>query len=58
MGFWCARQDAGETETQLNEAAIRAARIVPMNEIYSRPDPHFAAAGFITGIDHPEVGTT
>ena len=32
--------------------------MVPLAEIYSRPDPHFAAAGFVAKIDHPEAGPT
>jgi crotonobetainyl-CoA:carnitine CoA-transferase CaiB-like acyl-CoA transferase len=31
---------------------------VPLYELYSRPDPNFAAAGFVTRIDHPETGPT
>ena len=55
---WCARQNATDAETQLNDVGVCAARIVPLYEIYARPDPHFKAAGFITKIEHPEAGST
>ena len=58
LGAWCVERDAAETETMLNDAGVCAARVVPLTEIYSRPDPHFAAAGFIARIDHPEAGPT
>lgn len=55
---WFAERDASEAERVLNDAGVCAARVVPLSEIYSRPDPHFAAAGFIARIDHPEAGPT
>ena len=58
LGAWCAGRDAAETESVLNDAGVCAARVVPLTELYSRPDPHFAAAGFIARIDHPEAGPT
>lgn len=58
LGAWCAERDAAETERVLNDAGVCAARVVPLSEIYSRPDPHFRAAGFIARIDHPEAGPT
>ncbi|MCY4015165.1 MAG: CoA transferase [Gammaproteobacteria bacterium] len=58
LGAWCVERDATETESMLNDAGVCAARVVPLTEIYSRPDPHFAAAGFIARIDHPEAGPT
>ncbi|MCY3812916.1 MAG: CoA transferase [Gammaproteobacteria bacterium] len=58
LGAWCAERDAAETESVLNDAGVCAARVVPLTEIYSRPDPHFAAAGFIARIEHPEAGPT
>ena len=53
---WCRRQHAEETAEKLGRAGICAARVVPLAEVYARPDPHFAAAGFITGVEHPEAG--
>ena len=58
LGPWCAEQDAAAAETVLNNAGVCAARVVPLAEIYSRPDPHFAATGFVAKIDHPEAGPT
>ena len=58
LADWCADQDAAAIETRLNAAGICAARIVPLYEIYSRPDPHFQPAGLTTEIDHPEAGPT
>ena len=58
LGAWCAERDAAATESLLNDAGVSAARVVPLSEIYSRPDPHFAAAGFVARIDHPEAGPT
>ena len=58
LGDWCRGRDAGSAEAQLGAAGICAARVTTLAEIYSRPDPHFAQAGFITKIDHPEAGPT
>ena len=58
LAAWCAGQDAAAAEARLNAAGVCAARVVPLAEIYSRPDPHFQAAGFVTQIDHPEAGPT
>lgn len=58
LSAWCAERDAAEAERVLNDAGVCAARVVPLPEIYSRPDPHFAAAGFVARIDHPEAGPT
>ena len=58
LATWCNGQKATAAETQLNDVGVCAARIVPLYEIYARPDPHFKAAGFITKIEHPEAGST
>lgn len=58
LAAWCAGQDAAEAESALNDIGVCAARVVPLPEIYSRPDPHFEAAGFVARIDHPEAGPT
>ncbi len=55
---WCASQDASETERTLGALGLAAARVVPLYELYSRPDPVFLASGFVTRVDHPEAGTT
>jgi crotonobetainyl-CoA:carnitine CoA-transferase CaiB-like acyl-CoA transferase len=58
MAEWCLGQDAAEAETALGAIGISAARVVPLYEIYSRPDPNLLATGFITAVDHPEAGVT
>jgi crotonobetainyl-CoA:carnitine CoA-transferase CaiB-like acyl-CoA transferase len=58
IGSWCARQDAQEADQTLCASGIAAARIVPLYELYSSPDPNFVASGFVTQVDHPEVGPT
>ncbi len=55
---WCASQDAAEAERTLGALGLAAARVVPLYELYSRPDPHFLASGFVTRVDHPEAGAT
>ena len=55
---WCGSQDAGSVADRLGDAGVCAARVVPLAEVYGRPDPHFAAAGFLTRVDHPEAGPT
>lgn len=53
---WCACQRAAEIEAALGPLGVCAARVVPLRELYSRPDPDMVAAGFVTAVDHPEVG--
>ena len=55
---WCKDQDAADAQRTLGALGIAAARVVPLYELYSRPDPHFLASGFISSIDHPEAGKT
>jgi crotonobetainyl-CoA:carnitine CoA-transferase CaiB-like acyl-CoA transferase len=52
------RLGASEAETALGTIGVSAARVVPLYEIYSRPDPNLVASGFITAVDHPEAGVT
>lgn len=58
LGEWCAAQDAAYAEDVLGRLAVAAARVVPLYEIYSRPDPNFVACGFLSLVDHPETGPT
>ena len=58
IGAWCQDQDAADAERVLGALGIAAARVVPLYELYSRPDPHLHASGFISSIDHPETGKT
>lgn len=58
LADWTRRQDAAGLEARLLTRGVAAARVVPLYEIYDRPDPNFVATGFITRIHHPEVGPT
>jgi len=58
IGNWCAAQDAVAAENALGKLGIAAARVVPLYELYSRPDPNFLASGFVSRVDHPEAGPT
>ncbi len=58
LAGWCAAQDAFETESTLGALGLTVARVVPLYEAYTRPDPNLAARGFVGPIDHPEAGTT
>lgn len=58
IGEWCETRRADEAERALGALGIAAARVVPLYELYSRPDPHFLASGFVSAIDHPETGKT
>lgn len=58
LSEWCAGRDAATIQRQLTEITVMAARVVPLFEIYARPDPHLAKAGFVQEIEHPEAGVT
>ena len=58
IGEWCETRQADEAERALGALGIAAARVVPLYELYSRPDPNFLASGFVSPIDHPETGKT
>jgi crotonobetainyl-CoA:carnitine CoA-transferase CaiB-like acyl-CoA transferase len=53
---WCACRAAADIATALGPLGVSAARIVPLRELYSRPDPGMVETGFVTSVDHPEVG--
>jgi crotonobetainyl-CoA:carnitine CoA-transferase CaiB-like acyl-CoA transferase len=55
---WCIDQDAFDAEPALGALGVTAARIAPLYELYTRPDPNFVARGFLGPVDHPEAGTT
>ncbi len=58
IGEWCKTREADEAERSLGALGVAAARVVPLYELYSRPDPNFLASGFLSEIDHPETGRT
>ncbi len=55
---WTVRQDAREADHALGLLGINAARVAPLYELYSLPDPDFRESGFVTEIDHVEAGKT
>lgn len=55
---WCAGQDADDAESTLGALGVAAARVVPLYEMYSRPEPHLQTSGFIARVAHPEAGET
>lgn len=58
IAAWCKDQNAFETEEHLSALGIDAARVVPLYELYSKPDAIMAASGFVTEVDHAEAGKT
>jgi crotonobetainyl-CoA:carnitine CoA-transferase CaiB-like acyl-CoA transferase len=58
LADWCSTRDATELEAALGTRGLLAARVVPLYELYSRPDPNLVASGFVTRVDHPETGPT
>ena len=53
---WVADQDAEELATRLRDVGICASRVVPLIELYSKPDRALRDAGFIQRVNHPEAG--
>ena len=58
LAQWCSTQNAAEAESVLGALGATVARVVPLYELYSRPDPNLTERGFIVPIDHPETGVT
>lgn len=56
LAGWTGGQDASAAEARLLARGVAAARVVPLYELYDRPDPNFLATGFIARVDHREVG--
>lgn len=56
IGEWVQKQDAGELERRLGPKGVTVARVRPFYDIYNVPDPQFRESGFISQVDHPEVG--
>jgi crotonobetainyl-CoA:carnitine CoA-transferase CaiB-like acyl-CoA transferase len=48
----------GAPGDQSAPSGLAVARIAPLYELYTRPDPNFTARGFLGPVDHPEAGTT
>lgn len=58
IGRWCVAQDAHQAEKMLGALGIAAAQVKTLYELYSLPDPDLTSSGFVSQIDHPEVGPT
>jgi crotonobetainyl-CoA:carnitine CoA-transferase CaiB-like acyl-CoA transferase len=56
IAAWCANQDVAEAAQRLGALGVAAARVAPLYEVYSRPDPLLLQSGFITRVEHPEAG--
>ena len=56
LARWIRTQEADSLATQLRTLGVCASRVVPLNEVYSKPDPWLEQAGFIQSIQHPEAG--
>ena len=57
LSEWVADKDAEEVATHLRNAGICASRVVPLIELYSKPDKELKDAGFIQQVEHPEAGS-
>lgn len=55
---WLSDKDAYTMERKLNEAGICASRVVPLSEVYARPDPIMKESDFLQLINHPEAGAS
>lgn len=58
IGAWTAEKDVFELEQVLNHNGICASRVVPLSDVYARPDPIMQESGFLQSIKHPEAGAT
>ena len=58
ISSWTQQRNANDVESELNQAGICAARVVPLVELYRNPPQHFIDSGFISTITHPEAGDT
>ncbi|MCY4130778.1 MAG: CoA transferase [Gammaproteobacteria bacterium] len=57
LNEWVCNKDAEHLATQLRDAGICASRVVPLIELYSKPDQALRDAGFIEKVHHPESGS-
>jgi crotonobetainyl-CoA:carnitine CoA-transferase CaiB-like acyl-CoA transferase len=58
IASWCLGESVFEAEARLGALGVTVARVVPLYEAYTRPDPNLAARRFVSPIDHPEAGST
>ena len=57
LSEWVLDKNAEELATQLRDVGICASRVVPLIELYSKPDQALLDAGFIEEVHHPEAGS-
>ena len=57
LAEWVADNDAEELATQLRNGGVCASRVVPLVEVYGKPDQALQDAGFIQRVEHPEAGS-
>ena len=57
LNEWVCNKNAEQLATQLRDAGICASRVVPLIELYSKPDQALRDAGFIEKVHHPESGS-
>jgi crotonobetainyl-CoA:carnitine CoA-transferase CaiB-like acyl-CoA transferase len=56
LGRWCAGRPAAATAADLRAAGVAAAPVVPLGQLWARPDPAHTSSGFVTAVDHPQAG--
>ena len=54
---WTQLLRAENVENVINEVGGCAARVVPLYELYTKPDPNLLSRGFLSYVSHPESGT-
>ena len=57
LSDWLCDKDADTIATRLRDHGICASRVVPLIELYSKPDQTLRDAGFIEKVHHPESGS-
>ena len=55
---WTADKDVFSLEHALINRGICASRVVPLSDVYARPDPIMRDSDFLQLIEHPEAGST
>lgn len=56
LSEWCAGQDVDELEVRLSQGGLAAARVMPLQELYTDIGSDLYQSGFIKSVDHEEAG--
>jgi crotonobetainyl-CoA:carnitine CoA-transferase CaiB-like acyl-CoA transferase len=56
LSRWCAGRPAAQTASVLQALGVAAAPVVALGQLWGRPDPALVASGFVTSVEHPQVG--